>query len=47
MKYAVQMRSSANIYMPRFINTGSGVKKLMGGCIQTHKLAVSMEIAEA
>jgi hypothetical protein len=30
MKYAVEMGSSAMIYIPSVINTGSGVKKLIG-----------------
>jgi hypothetical protein len=31
MKYAIQMGSSAMMYMPNFINTGSGILKLIGG----------------
>jgi hypothetical protein len=31
MKYAVEMGSYAMIYMPSFINTGSGNEKLIGG----------------
>jgi hypothetical protein len=29
MKYAVEMGSGAMIYIPSFINTGSGIQKLM------------------
>jgi hypothetical protein len=35
MKYADEMGSSAMIYMPTFINTGSAIKRLMGGRIHT------------
>jgi hypothetical protein len=31
MKYAVEMGSSAMIYTPSFIKTGSGIQKLIGG----------------
>jgi hypothetical protein len=31
MKYAVEMGSGAMIYIPSFINIGSGVPKLIGG----------------
>jgi hypothetical protein len=31
MKYAVEMGSGAMIYIPSFINIGSGIQKLMGG----------------
>jgi hypothetical protein len=31
MKYAAEMGSSAMVYIPNFINTGSGTEKLMGG----------------
>jgi hypothetical protein len=30
MKYAVQMGSGAMIYIPSFINIGSGIQKLIG-----------------
>jgi hypothetical protein len=36
MKYAVEMGSGAMIYIPSFINTGSGIQKLMGDT-QTHR----------
>jgi hypothetical protein len=35
-KYAVEMGSSAMIYMPSFMKTGSGIQNLMGG-IHRHK----------
>jgi hypothetical protein len=35
MKYAVEMGSGAMIYIPSFINIGSGIQKLMGDT-QTH-----------
>jgi hypothetical protein len=35
MKYAVEMGSGAMMYIPSFINTGSGFQKLIGG-IQEH-----------
>jgi hypothetical protein len=31
MKYAVEMESGAMIYIPSFVKTGSGNRKLMGG----------------
>jgi hypothetical protein len=31
MKYAVKMGSGAMIYIPSFINTGSGTQNLMDG----------------
>jgi hypothetical protein len=30
MKYAVEMRSGAIMYIPSFIKRGSGIQKLMG-----------------
>jgi hypothetical protein len=37
MKYAVEMSSSAMIYMPSFIQIGSGTQNLLRGIhIQTH-----------
>jgi hypothetical protein len=30
MKYAVEVGSGAMIYIPSFINTGSGIQKLIG-----------------
>jgi hypothetical protein len=38
MKYAVEMRSGAMIYIPSFIKIGLSVQKLMGGgLLQTHR----------
>jgi hypothetical protein len=37
MKYAIEMGSSAMIYIPSFIKTGSGIQKLMGGIINTQR----------
>jgi hypothetical protein len=31
MKYAVEIGSSAMIYIPSFIKIGSGIQKLIGG----------------
>jgi hypothetical protein len=31
MKYAVEMGSGATIYIPSFINIGSGIQTLTGG----------------
>jgi hypothetical protein len=31
MKYAVEMGSGAMMYIPSFINTGSGIHKLIAG----------------
>jgi hypothetical protein len=37
MKYAVEMGSGAMIYIPSFIQIGSGIQKLIGRIhIQTH-----------
>jgi hypothetical protein len=36
MKYTVEMGSGAMMYIPSFINTGSGIQKLMGGGIHRH-----------
>jgi hypothetical protein len=30
MKYAIEMGSGAMIYIPSFVNIGSGIQKLMG-----------------
>jgi hypothetical protein len=35
MKFAVEMGSGAMIYIPSFINIGSGIGKLMGGFTDT------------
>jgi hypothetical protein len=35
MKYAVKMGSGAMIYIPGFIETGSGIQKLVGGFTDT------------
>jgi hypothetical protein len=38
MRYAVEKRSDAMIYISRFIEIGSGIQKLMGGGdSQTHR----------
>jgi hypothetical protein len=42
MKYAVEMGSGAIIYIPRFINIGSGIQHLTGGI---HRHTDSMNIA--
>jgi hypothetical protein len=41
MKYAVHMGSGAMIYryIPSFINTGSGIQKLMGGYTDSMEIA--------
>jgi hypothetical protein len=42
MKYAVEMGSSAMIYIPSFIKIGSGIQKFIRGI---HRHADSMVIA--
>jgi hypothetical protein len=37
MKYAIEMGSSAMIYIQSFMKIGSGIQKLMGGDTQTHR----------
>jgi hypothetical protein len=37
MKYAIEMGSGAMIYIPSFIQIGSGIQKLIGGDSQTHR----------
>jgi hypothetical protein len=39
MKYAVEIGPGAMIYIPRFVQIGSGIQKLMGGGggSQTHR----------
>jgi hypothetical protein len=37
MKYAAEMGSGVIIYIPSFINTGSGIQKLMGKDSQRHR----------
>jgi hypothetical protein len=40
MKYAFEMGSGAMIYIPRFTEIGSGIRKLIGGIhtdTQTHR----------
>jgi hypothetical protein len=42
MNYAIEMGSCAMIYLPSFIETGSGIQKLMGGIhIQTDSKVIS------
>jgi hypothetical protein len=43
MKYAVEMGSSAMMYIPSFIKTGSEIQMSIGGCVHRH--TESMEIA--
>jgi hypothetical protein len=35
MKYTVEMGSGAKVYIPIFIKTGSGIRKLIGWITQT------------
>jgi hypothetical protein len=35
MEYAVEIGSGATIYIPNFIETGSGIQKLLGGYTNT------------
>jgi hypothetical protein len=42
MKYAVEIGSSAKIYIPSFVKIGSGIQKLIGGI---HRYTDSLEIA--
>jgi hypothetical protein len=37
MKYAVQMGSGVMIYVPGFIEIGSGIQKLIRGDTQAHR----------
>jgi hypothetical protein len=37
MKYAAEIGSGAMIYIPSFINIGSGIQKLIGGDTQKHR----------
>jgi hypothetical protein len=37
MKYAVEMGSGAAMYMPNFIENGSGIQKLIQGNTQTYR----------
>jgi hypothetical protein len=37
MRYAVERVPGVMIYIPRFIKTGSGIQKLMGGGSQTQR----------
>jgi hypothetical protein len=37
MKYAVEIGSSAMIYIPSFVKIGSGSQKLIGEDTQTHR----------
>jgi hypothetical protein len=37
MKYAVEIGSTAMIYIPSFIKTDSGIQKLIGGYIETKR----------
>jgi hypothetical protein len=36
VKYAVQIDSGAMLYVPSFINIGSGIQKLIRGYTDTH-----------
>jgi hypothetical protein len=44
-QYAVEMGSCAMIYIPCFVNIGSGIQKLMGWGAGIHRHTYSMEIA--
>jgi hypothetical protein len=37
MKYAIEMGSDVTMYIPDFINTGSGIRKLKGGNTCRHR----------
>jgi hypothetical protein len=37
MKYTVEMGSGAMIYVPSFIKIGSGIRKLIGVDMETHR----------
>jgi hypothetical protein len=37
MNYSVEMCSGDVVYIPGFLKTGSGIQKLMGKHIQTHR----------
>jgi hypothetical protein len=37
MKYAIEMGSGAMIYIPSFINIGSGIQKLIRGNKETQR----------
>jgi F0F1-type ATP synthase alpha subunit len=37
MKYAAEIGSVAMMYIPSFINIGSGIRKLIVGDTQTHR----------
>jgi hypothetical protein len=37
MRYAVEMGSGAMIYIPSFIQIGTGIQKLIGWDSQTHR----------
>jgi hypothetical protein len=41
MKYVVEMGSGAMIYIPSFINTGSGIQKVMGGGEYTDNMVIA------
>jgi hypothetical protein len=41
MRYTVEMRSGAMIYVPNFIKTGSAIQKLMGGYTDTDSMTIS------
>jgi hypothetical protein len=42
MKYTVEMGSSAMIYIPSFIKTGSAIQKLRGGIHKQHGDSISL-----
>jgi hypothetical protein len=41
MKYAVRMGSIPMIYIPVFINTGSGIQNLMGEGIHRYRMDIA------
>jgi hypothetical protein len=41
MKYAAEMGSGAMTYIPSFINIGSGIRKLIQGNSQTHRMEIA------
>jgi hypothetical protein len=42
MKYAIEMGSSAIIYIPSFMKIGSGIQKLIGGIHRQHGDLISL-----
>jgi hypothetical protein len=46
MKRAVEMGSGVMLYIPSFINTGSGIQKVIGGKTHTDSMVIAFTFSK-